>query len=319
MKKLKDSFQDLNKLIISNNIYILLIILFFTLIIGRILVHSIFKLTNILNVLRIISIVGLITFGEAIVLLTGEFDVSVGSIMSLSLIIGGSFINQGSIIALIITYLSGIMLGIINGIIVGCGRVNSLIATLGTMAIYASLANIITGGKVIYLYGFSYLWLGRGYIIGIPVPVVFFIVISIICYLFLSFTRTGRYIYFTGANEIAALYSGIRIDIIKILAFSFSGFFASIAGPMYASQTQRITPVLGKGFELTAFAIAFLGGIYIWGGKGSIIGVVIGAIIYGFLLNILALSGIGTYMEQVLKGILLISIVIIFQRVQLKK
>jgi ribose/xylose/arabinose/galactoside ABC-type transport system permease subunit len=311
MKHLK----QLVKIIFEKDIFILWIILVLTLLIGRIFVTSIFKLTNMLNVLRIISIVGLIGIGEAIVLLSGGFDASIGSIMSLSLVIGGSFLNYGSVFALILTYFSGIALGLINGFIVGKGKVNSLIATLGTMTIYACLANIVTGGKAIYLYGFSYLWLGRGYILGIPVPVILFVLISIICFIFLNFTSIGRYIYFTGANSMAAWCSGIKSDNIKILAYSLSGFLASISGPMYASQTQRITPVLGAGFELTAFAIAFLGGIYLWGGKGSIFGVVLGAIIYGFLLNILALSGVGTYIEQVLKGILLISIVIIFQKI----
>jgi len=315
MRNLKNILRSLPNIVLSNNVFILFIILIFILLIGKIFVPHIFKIINVLNVLRIVSIIGLVAIGETIVLLTGEFDISVGSIMSLSLVIGGSFLGFGSIPALLITYLTGLTLGVINGIAITKGKVRSLIMTLGTLSIYGGLASIVTRGKAIYLYGLPYLWLGRGSIFRIPIPVLIFFGISLICFFFLKFTSTGRYIYYTGANEVAAWYSGVRIDNIKILAFSLSGLFAAMAGPMFAGQTQRITPIQGVGFELSAFAIAFLGGIDLWGGKGSVIGVIIGAIIYGFLLNILALSGVGTYIEQVLKGLLLIVIVIIFQNI----
>ena len=124
--------------------------------------------------------------------------------------------------------------------------------------------------------------------------------------------------FYTGANKVAALCSGINVDNIKILAFSIAGFCAALAGPFFASQTNRITPIQGVGFELSAIAIAVLGGTDLSGGKGSIIGTVVGALTYGFLLNILSLSGVGTYMELVLKGVMLMAIVLIFQNIKKK-
>jgi len=218
--------------------------------------------------------------------------------MSLSLVVGGSFLFLGSVPALLITCLVGLTLGAINGIAVGKGKVKSLIMTLGTLSIYGGLALVVTRGQAIYLYGLPYLWVGRGYILNIPIPVIMFAIVSLICFFFLKYTNTGRYIYYTGANEVAAMYSGVRVDKIKIFAFSISGLLAAMAGPLFASQTQRITPIQGVGFELSAFVIAILGGTDLWGGKGSIIGVVIGALSYGFLLNILALSGAGTYLYR---------------------
>lgn len=312
----KHIFNNLSRSILSSNVYILMILLVIILVVGGIFVPNIFKFTNIMNVLRIASILGIVAIGESLVLLTGEFDLSVGSIMSLSLVTGGLFLYLGSIPALLITFLTGLTLGAINGIAVAKGKVMSLFMTLGTLSVYGALALIMSRGQAVYLYDLSYTIIGRGYVFGIPTPVIIFIIITLICSLFLNFTSTGRYIYYTGANTKAALFSGVGVNNIKILVFSICGLCAALAGPMYASQTQRITPILGVGFELSAFVIAVLGGTDLWGGKGSVLGVSIGALIYGFLVNILALSGIGTYIEQVLKGLLLIIVVIVFQNIK---
>lgn len=312
----KHIFKILSRAILSSNVYILMILLVIILVVGGIFVPNIFKFTNLMNVLRIASILGIVAIGEALVLLTGEFDLSVGSIMSLSLVTGGLFLYLGSVPALLITFLTGLTLGAINGIAVAKGKVMSLFMTLGTLSVYGALALIMSRGQAVYLYDLSYILIGRGYVFGIPTPVIIFIIITLICFLFLNFTSTGRYIYYTGANTKAALFSGVGVNNIKILVFSICGLCAALAGPMYASQTQRITPILGVGFELSAFVIAVLGGTDLWGGKGSVLGVSIGALIYGFLVNILALSGIGTYIEQVLKGVLLIIVVIVFQNIK---
>lgn len=310
-------FKSFVNLILSNNIFILLIIFILVLIIGGIFVPNIFKAMNIINVLRIASIVGLVAVGETFVLLTGEIDISVGSIMSLSLVVGAFFLKYGSAIAIVVTLVTGFLLGMINGIAIGRGKVTSLIMTLGTFSVFGGLALVASKGQASYLYESDfYLWVGKGYFLGVPIPVIIFIVITLICFLFLNLTKTGRYFYYSGANDKAAWCSGIRVDKIKVLAFSLSGLFAAMAGPLFASQTNRITPIQGSGFELSAIAIAVLGGTSLSGGKGHILGTFIGALTYGFLLNILSLSGIGTYMEQVLKGLLLIFVVIIFQNVK---
>jgi len=303
--------------ILRKNITISLIILMTVLICGLIFIPSIFKIMNVINVLRIVSIVGLVAIGETFVLLTGEIDISVGSIMSLSLVTGGIVLPFGAITALLISYLTGVLLGAINGYAITKGKINSLIMTLGTLSIFAGLALVASRGQAVYLYDYPiYLWMGKGYIASLPVPVVFFIVFSLIGFAFLTFTKKGRYFYYTGANKTAAYCSGVQVDNIKILAFSMAGFCAALAGPFFASQTNRVTPIQGVGFELSAIAIAVLGGTDLSGGKGNIIGTIIGALTYGFLLNILSLSGIGTYMEQVLKGGMLIAIVLIFQNIK---
>lgn len=305
------------KNLFRENIVISIILLILVLAIGGVLVPNIFQAMNIINVIRIVSIVGLVAIGETFVLLTGEIDISVGSIMSLTLAIGGLLLPLGTLPAIILSLLLGTALGAINGIAITKGKINSLIMTLGTLSIFAGLALVATRGQASYLYDYEiYLWLGKGYLMGLPVSVIFFIIITIIGTIFLMLTKKGKQLIYTGANRNAAWCSGIKVDNIKIIAFSISGFLAALAGPFFASQTNRITPIQGVGFELSAIAIAVLGGTSLTGGKGNVIGTVIGALTYGFLLNILSLSGIGTYLEQVLKGGLLIFIVLIFQNIR---
>lgn len=305
---------------INNDSALLLVLLALVLVVGGVAVPQVFQLDNIANVLRSTSIVGLVAVGMTFVLLTGEIDLSVGSIMSLSLVTGGLVLDQGGGVALLVTGLSGLVLGAINGIAIGYGRVSSLIMTLGTLAAYGGLANVLSRGQAVYLYEApAYTWTGKGDVLGLPVPLVIFLVVCAVGTVVLAVTTIGRHIYYTGANPVAATYSGIDVARTKALVFAVSGLLAALAGPLLSSQTNRITPTQGTGFELAAIAIAVLGGTALEGARGTIVGTLIGALMYGFLLNILALSGVETYTEQVLKGCLLIFVVLIFQRLVFPK
>jgi ribose transport system permease protein len=298
----------------------LILLLALVLIVGGVLVPQVFQVDNITNVLRSSSIVGLLAIGMTFVLLTGEIDLSVGSIMSLSLVIGGTVLDQGSGVALAVTGLCGLVLGAINGIAVGYGRVNSLIMTLGTLAVYGGVANVVARGQAVYLYQSpAYTWTGKGTLLGLPFPLVVFLAVCVAGTIILALTKFGRQIYYTGASPVAAWYSGVDVARTKALVFAMSGLLAGLAGPLLSSQTNRITPTQGVGFELAAIAIAALGGTALDGARGTVIGTLIGALIYGFLLNILSLSGVETYTEQVLKGCLLILVVLVFQRVVFRK
>lgn len=301
--------------LLKENLFVLLFLLVTILTVGYFLVPTFIQIGNITNVTRLAAVIGIIAIGETFVLLTGEVDLSIGSILSLSLVIGGLLVNVSPTLALIVTLLVGLFTGIANGIVVAKGRIQSFMVTLGALSLYGGLANIIVRGQAIYLYDVKlYQWLYKGSILGIPVPFVIFLLLTIIFSLFLKFTPTGQSVFFVGSNYQAARYSGIRVDRIKITAYALAGLCAAIAGPMISSQTNRITPIQGAGYELNAIAVAVLGGTILEGGKGSVLGACVGALIFSFLLNILALSGIGTYMEQVLKGLILIIIVIIFEK-----
>ena len=180
---------------------LLVVLLAIVLLIGGIVVPSVFQLSNLANMSRDAAVVGLGAIGVTFVLLTGELDLSIGSIMSLSLVVGGEFVDEGPVLALLVTALCGLVLGAVNGLAVGYGRVNSLIMTLGTLALYSGLASVVTKGQAIYLKdAVTYTWFGRGTVLGIPVPVLIFAVVTAITTLVLTSTRIGRMIYFTGAN-----------------------------------------------------------------------------------------------------------------------
>jgi ribose transport system permease protein len=301
----------------GNNLLLLALLLVVVVVVGGLLVPRIFQTMNIANVMRMTAIVGLVALGQTLVLLSGEIDLSLGSVMSLSLVTGSLVLDHGSGAALALTGLAGLCLGLLNGIVVTSGRISSLIVTLGTLSIYGGLANVVAGGQAKYLYGLdAYLWTGRGSISGVPVPALVFLAMVLVCSVALVFSKAGRMIYYTGASEIAAWYSGLSVRAVKVGVFGAAGLLAAMAGPMFASQTNRITPTQGVGFELSAIAIAVLGGTALDGARGSPLGTLAGALIFGILLNILSLSGLGTYGEQVLKGALLILIVIVFQNLR---
>jgi ribose/xylose/arabinose/galactoside ABC-type transport system permease subunit len=303
--------------ITRNNVLLLALLLVVVVVVAGLLVPRIFQTMNIANVMRMTAIVGLVALAQTLVLLTGEIDLSLGSIMSLSLVVGGLALDLGSGPALALTCLAGLCLGLVNGLVVTGGHIPSLIVTLGTLSVYGGLANVVAGGQARYLYGLeAYLWTGKGAIWGVPVPAIVFLAMVALCSIVLAFSKAGRMVYYTGASDIAAWYSGISVRAVKIGVFGMAGLLAAMAGPMFASQTNRITPTQGVGFELSAIAIAVLGGTALDGARGSPLGTLIGALIFGILLNALSLSGVGTYGEQVLKGALLILIVIVFQNMR---
>jgi ribose/xylose/arabinose/galactoside ABC-type transport system permease subunit len=308
--------------LVKNSDFMLFLIFLTVLIIGAIFVPAMLQEINITNVIRNAAIVGIVATGATFVLLTGEVDMSVGSILSITAVIGGILLNKGisPALALLISLVLGGILGFLNGVLVSKGKITSLMVTLGLSMVYAGIANILVRGQAAYLYGVDlYQWLCKGFILRIPVPTWLFLLITVFFTFIMNNMTIGRQVYFVGANIKAAEYSGIKSDKIKILMFVICGVCAALTGPILSAQTNRIIPTLGSGYELSAIAIAVLGGTPLEGGRGSILGTFIGAMIYTFLLNILTLSGIGTYMEGVLKGLLLIAIVAVFSRTRLNR
>ncbi len=294
--------------ITTDTVLLFILVLLFS--IAGIFIPGFLKIDNLLNISRIVSLTGIIAIGATYVMLIGEIDLSVGAIMSLSAVIGGQFLFLGTGPILLITFTVGLFLGLINGIGVVKGKIPSLIMTLATMTIYSGLANIVSGGKAVYPYTLeSYLWLGTGSIAGIPFPAVVFCTITLVSYFILNFTEFGKWIYYIGANRTASRYSGGHTDRYMIITFLISGICASMVGPMISGQINRIWSTQGAGYELTTIAVIVLGGISLTGGRGTIKGTFIAAFIFGMLMNILNLTGVGTYLQDVVKGGLLVTVV----------
>ena len=294
MKQLTAKTSFMEKIIPFIGLILLIIVV-------SILNPSFLDLSNLLNLLRQISINGLIAFGMTFIILTGGIDLSVGSILALS----------SAFIALMIT--SGVVLGAVNGLLVTKGNMAPFIATLATMTIFRGLTLVITDGNPITNLGDSYLFqlFGKGYFIGIPVPAVTMIIVFVILLIILQKTTFGRHTYAIGGNEVAAKISGIKVNKIKILIYGISGLMSALAGGILTSRLNSAQPTAGTSYELDAIAAVVLGGTSLTGGKGRIVGTLIGVLIIGVLNNGLNLLGVSSFYQQVVKGVVILIAVLI--------
>ncbi|WP_415364243.1 Ribose ABC transporter, permease protein RbsC [Mammaliicoccus lentus] len=272
-------------------------------------------LSNLLNLLRQVSINGLIAFGMTFVILTGGIDLSVGSILALSSAFIAILITSGldPIVALIVGVLGGFLLGVFNGVLVTFGSMAPFIATLATMTIFRGLTLVITDGNPITDLGDSYLFqlFGKGYFFGIPVPAVTMIIVFIVLAIILQKTTFGRHTYAIGGNEVASKISGIKVNKVKILIYGISGLMSALAGAILTSRLNSAQPTAGTSYELDAIAAVVLGGTSLTGGKGRIVGTLIGVLIIGVLNNGLNLLGVSSFYQQVVKGIVILIAVLI--------
>ena len=260
---------------------------------------SFFTLDNWLNILRQVSINALIAFGMTFVILTGGIDLSVGSVLALSSAFAAGLMANGmnGVFAMMIGISAGLAMGALNGVIITKGRVAPFIATLATMTIFRGATLVYTEGRPIT--GFSdelaFQMIGRGYFLGIPVPVVLMLVAYVLLYVVLKKTTFGRHTYAIGGNEEATRLSGIRVDRLKIWIYSLTGGLAALAGLILTSRLNSAQPTAGTAYELDAIAAVVLGGTSLSGGRGWIFGTLIGALIIGVLNNGLNLLNVSSF------------------------
>ena len=279
---------------------------------------SFFTLDNWLNILRQVSINALIAFGMTFVILTGGIDLSVGSVLALSSAFAAGLMANGmnGVFAMMIGISAGLAMGALNGVIITKGRVAPFIATLATMTIFRGATLVYTEGRPIT--GFSdelaFQMIGRGYFLGIPVPVVLMLVAYVLLYVVLKKTTFGRHTYAIGGNEEATRLSGIRVDRLKIWIYSLTGGLVALAGLILTSRLNSAQPTAGTAYELDAIAAVVLGGTSLSGGRGWIFGTLIGALIIGVLNNGLNLLNVSSFYQQVIKGVVILLAVILDRR-----
>jgi ribose transport system permease protein len=275
-----------------------------------ILSPSFLSLSNLLNVLRQVSINALIAFGMTFVILTGGIDLSVGSILALSSAIVAQLLASGMsfIPALFIGLLVGALLGLFNGLVITQGNVAPFIVTLATMTVYRGLTLVYTDGRPITNMGddLAFQMFGRGYFFGIPVPVITMLITFILLYFLLKKTTLGRKTYAIGGNEEAAILAGIHVSRVKWFVYTLAGLLSALAGVILTSRLHSAEPTAGTSYELDAIAAVVLGGTSLSGGKGSIVGTLIGALIIGTLNNGLNLLGVSSFYQLVVKGLVIL-------------
>jgi len=274
-----------------------------------------FTVPNLLNVLRQVSIVGILSTGMTFVILTRGIDLSVGSLLGIAVVLfAGSMDNRGMAFAIPLGLGAATLAGLVNGIGIAYAGLPAFIMTLGMLSFVRGLAFIDTGGTPIPIISEDFYALGNGYLLGIPIPALIFMAGLIVSAFVLGLTSFGRSVYAIGSNEEAARLSGVPVRLYKTIVYMISGLMSGVAGLVYASQLSIGTPIAGQGYELDAIAAVVVGGTSLFGGKGSVAGSFLGTLIIGVLANILNLTGVDPFVQQLFKGALIIVAVFIMSR-----
>lgn len=285
------------------------------------------KPQNLINVVRQISVIGFLAIGVTVVIISTGIDLSLGSVLGLSAVVAASFAQEqgwkealypGMQFPLFVPILAGLAVGVacglLNGFLIATFRIPPFIATLGMMTAARGVAYIYSNGRPVSTLNDPFLFIGQGYLLGIPVPIILFAIVIVGTSLMLNYTRFGRNIYAIGGNELAARVSGINISRTKVWIYIFSGLMAGLGGIVLTSRVASATPGLGVGFELDAIAAAVIGGTSFTGGIGTVWGTVIGALIIGTMNNGLDLLNVSPFYQQVVKGVIIVVAIIVDER-----
>lgn len=283
--------------------YSIFLILISMIVVSTIISPVFLSTENFANISRQISITTILALGMTLLIICGQIDLSAGAVMALAGLLSVMFYKATGMFygAMLLGILVGVVCGVINGYIVTKLGIPAFIVTLAMMTVARGAALMLTNGQNIYQLGEFVEW-GQGSVIGIPTPVLFMILVTALCWYVLNHTHLGRYIYATGGNEEAARASGIPVQTIKVKVFVLNGALVGLAGVLYMSRVNAGLPNAGIGFEFDAMTAAIIGGTSFSGGIGTSVGTLAGAFILGFLGNIMNLLGIQSYLQQIIKG-----------------
>lgn len=271
---------------------------------------------NQFNILMQVSIIGIISLGMTVVMISGGIDLSVGSVLALTGVMTVIALNaSGSIfIAILVGFAIGTFAGFLNGLMVAKGKIASFIATLGMMAAARSIALYIANGGSISGEELAFTMIANSKLWIIQYPIIFFFIMTVFVYILMHKTRFGRYVYALGSNEKAALLSAIRVDRVKIGVYSLAGFLVSIAAIIETSRLNSISSSSsGMAYELDAIAAVIIGGTRMTGGRGKIIGTLFGVLILGILNNMMNLMDVSPHLQGFVKGLIII-VAVVFQK-----
>ncbi|CDX23880.1 fused L-arabinose transporter subunits of ABC superfamily: membrane components [Mesorhizobium sp. ORS 3324] len=301
----------------AQNISLLIALAVLVAIFGALRPDVFFTPRNLINIGLAVTILGILAMAQTVVIVSGGLDISVGSIVGLStMVLAVAAQETGSIPAGILAgLLAGLVAGVVNGLIIVYGPVNAVIATLGTMSAFRGLAYLMNNGNSIPITGDSLRTLGIGTLFGLPFAIWLLIAAMAAFIVFTRETVVGRNIYALGGNPTVARLAGIPIRRYQISIYAMSGFAAAVAGLVLASRTMSGQPASGsQGLELEAITAAILGGCALQGGKGTIVGAMLGVLIIGVLNNGMILTSVPTFYQLLAKGALLILAVIVQER-----
>lgn len=268
------------------------------------------SVNNIFLVIRQVSVLGVVSIGAAVITLSGGLDISLGNKMTLiALVAAHMMVNLGlnMWIAIAAAIALSVVLGLVTGLVINTFKINPFVATLAFATIFSGISFGITGGYQIAHFSDSFKFISQGYIGVVPMPVIIMIVCLLIASFVLNKTYIGKYIYTVGGNEEAARLSGINVDVVKIGAYVVGGLLCGIAAIMMASRLNTVSTTAGDSYTFDAMTAIMLGGVSVRGGKGKTSGILIGILIIGVLNNGLTLIGVETFIQNIVKGAIMLA------------
>ncbi|PLR75926.1 ribose ABC transporter permease [Bacillus sp. V3-13] len=269
---------------------------------------------NLINILRQVTVVGVIAVGMTFAIISAGIDLSVGAVLAFAGIVMVSLQSEGAFIAVAVALLAGIVCGLANGIAISIGKVQPFIVTLASMTIIRGITLILSDGQPISLIDSTLLGIGKSYLGPVPVLVVIFAVVILLGWILLSKMKFGRHTFAIGSSESASKLAGIKIDKLKIMIYTLSGGLAALAGILLTSRLSSASPIAGMGYELEAIAAVAIGGAKLTGGTGSMGGTLLGVLIVGVISNGMVLLDVNAYLQQVVKGVIIFAAVLIASR-----
>jgi ribose transport system permease protein len=282
---------------------ILVIIVFSVLTDGNFISQS-----NVINILIASAIVGMVVIGECYLLITAHVDLSPGSVAAFSGVLVSLLLKNGMPLApaVLMVIAIGLCIGFFNSLLVNRLKLEAFIATLATMSIFRGLAFIICGGKAVFVTNMAFLKMGSGRFLGIPIPVIIFIISYVTFMIILSRTRFGRNVYMVGGNAVAARLAGINAQKLRVKLYMMTSGFAALGGIIQAGRMSSGQPMTSEGLEFNAVTAVVLGGVAMAGGKGSLSGALIGLFIMQGFNNGLMMVNVPSFWQTVSRGLLLI-------------
>ena len=301
-------------------LFLLLLVVAFALLEPRFL-HPL----NLFNILRQVSIAGLIAIGMTFVILTAGIDLSVGSLLALAGLVGAYVAKGGlddrfavgagvaagnpALLAMAAAIAVGLAGGMLQGLVVTRLKVPPFVVTLGGLTAFRGAALLFSGGGPISGFAPDYTWWGQGRIGPVPVPVIIFLTAAVVAHVVLKYTRFGLHIYATGGNRDAANLNGVPTRRVSVLGYGIIGFFCGLSGFLLSARLSSAEAVAGIGLELTVIAAVVIGGTSLFGGLGGVFGTVVGALLIGVLTNGLVLLGVSSFIQQIVIGVILVAAV----------
>ena len=277
--------------------------------------------SNMMIILRQASLLALLGMGQTIILLSGNIDLSIGSMIALSTVIYAPMLKNGVpfMIPVILMMLTGMVLGLLTGLIVTRLKVPPFIATFATNYIYRGTAWLLMGNMIIYDFSENFRFIGKGMFLKIPVTIVFMLLVGMVLYILLTKTTWGHRIYFVGSNYKAAEFSGIKVNKVIISAYVTGSLICAFTGVVYLARLNAAEPGTGATFALNSIAVALIGGTSIRGGKGGVVGTIIGAIIISTIQNGMNFLQVSSDLQSLYLGVIIILAVFMNQFVERKK